>query len=721
MLKAIAVKSRIRDAISEGMTRRIISTSVPLLAAGLFFYFFVRLAFSFTEFLLLLLGAFALWAPMAIVLHQALREEVRDSIPRTTFALIGSYTLTTLLYFLLAAVHVAFLFYCIQAALVAVALMTWRRRRSKNPSPAPRFTIDWILVLLLALVVVVNISYKEAFRVSSDNKLHTYLLGPDQFYHAGQAYELSRGVPPKQMSIRAGTPERAYHNFPHVTTMLIGRFTHQSDMLRAGVVYHYTIIDILIALALYSIVAVLTRSRWPGYATVCLMYVTVLRWPELKPSAIHLFYFTSFPHLSSGLEPVIFASPQMYSGLLVMYGVLLGVALIGVNAYETSRLTALLAVTGAMVAACLKFRVQVFVPMLPGFLVILMFLAFRIRTKFPLLVSAFVAVAVSALLYAELHSSVYLKGTSGVRLGYNALAKKGGPTEWINAWPFSGTTYNWLSAKIPDPTTFDWTWEFVSLSAFGLLNIVGLPLLMGCLIYFATPAARREHSAFTILVIWMTVMSIIAAAVVGSEYDRYSVGGQMLFHLRWYVFPLAGYALWVAYERVQDHLHWPENAWAAAAVAIVLVVLAIRYEQRPGQFRMEVQSANEKYDTFDEADWKALTYLHDRTGSDSVLVTNKFAGQCVLSGLAGKAAYFDLAGALDPVVLKTYKDDDRATIMQQLWWVADERSFCDMIHKTPITHLIEYADHPLKVVAARCMTAAWRSDEGRVTIWAVRR
>src|SRR5437660_11995831 len=110
--------------------------------------------------------------------------------------------------------------------------------------------------------------------------------------------------------------------------MLIDRYTGQPDMLRAQLVYHYFVIQVLMCLLLYGIGKTLAASRIAGYCTLALMYVAVPPAPNLWPVAgresFPAFYFTVFPHLSSGLAPLALSSPQMYSGLVVIYAVILG-------------------------------------------------------------------------------------------------------------------------------------------------------------------------------------------------------------------------------------------------------------------------------------------------------------------------------------------------------------------------------------------------------------
>src|SRR5204862_8186749 len=117
------------------------------------------------------------------------------------------------------------------------------------------------------------IRYQTAYSVSPATGERTFLLDGDQTDYASLVYELARHTPPLQQSIKAGVPERAYHMFPHLTTMLVSRFTGQRDVSRAHPVYEYTIIAILMCLVFYCMLRILTRSRWGGYIGVALLYL----------------------------------------------------------------------------------------------------------------------------------------------------------------------------------------------------------------------------------------------------------------------------------------------------------------------------------------------------------------------------------------------------------------------------------------------------------------
>ena len=282
--------------------------------------------------------------------------------------------------------------------------------------------------------------------------------------HAGWAYELDRHTPNLQTPFRAGTPDRAYHHFSNVTTMLLGRFTNQSNLLRVHTVYHYTIIEILICLAFYSLVKTLTRSRWAGYLATSSVYLLIISWPPLllqfiNPQTIHPFpavYFTLFPHVSSGLDVVALTSSQMYSGLVVMYGALLGVLLISIRAYNNQNLKTLLFITALVVAATMRFRVHVFLAILPCFLLIMVFLFWQKRQAIYLLAGG-LSLTVSLFLFLEMRSSIYLPGTTSLYLGYNKLTQI---TAFpYNAWPFAFEIHQWLQSTIGNPQILNWVWQ----------------------------------------------------------------------------------------------------------------------------------------------------------------------------------------------------------------------------------------------------------------------
>src|SRR2546430_8949453 len=102
------------------------------------------------------------------------------------------------------------------------------------------------------------------------------------------------------------------------------------------------------------------------------MYVSLPPPPNPLPATVSEFlpvypvcYFTVFPHLSSGLDPVVLATPQMYSGLVVLYAGMLGLLLFlerGKLGFRAPVLTLAAALT---LAATTRFRITSLLPSSP--------------------------------------------------------------------------------------------------------------------------------------------------------------------------------------------------------------------------------------------------------------------------------------------------------------------------------------------------------------------
>src|SRR5262249_6467436 len=272
-------------------------------------------------------------------------------------------------YFTCATLGVAPLFYGLQIAAgtgtAILGLRAWRDRAwpwSVSTPPA----IDWLLMLLVAASLLSTLRYKIPFQTVSgnDGKPRTaYVLFPDMLYDTGMAYQLAQGLPPPQCSTRGGSPERAYHHFPFVTCVLLADYTGQADRLRVQLAYYYTVVEILMCLALFSLARRLTGERWPGYAAIALVYLLPFEGPELVGNCLHLFYFTILPQATSGLIPVASTSAPMYGGLALLYGVVLAVA----QSWGSQAKGTVSAVLGLLMAAAMaRFRLYIFLVMFPG-------------------------------------------------------------------------------------------------------------------------------------------------------------------------------------------------------------------------------------------------------------------------------------------------------------------------------------------------------------------
>jgi hypothetical protein len=685
----------------------------------------VELHLGALELLRFIIGALALWMPLGGWLYLLLRKEVPDRIIRVAFSAGSSYALTTLFYFAAATLHCNWLFYSAQALAGAGLIYYAIQNRSTLVQRAKCFRrFDWVLAALVAASMVANIPVQSVWRRDAQTGGMIYDGFADHLYHVGQAYELSRHIPPRQATIRGGSPERAYHNFMHLTTMLIDRYTGQPDMLRAHLVYHYAVIQVLMCLLLYGIGKTLAASRVAGYCALALMYVAVAPAPNLWPvaappslpfKAFPFFYLTAFPHLSSGLDPVTLLSPQMYSGLVVLYAGMLGLLLFLERDKLGFRAPVLTLVAALTLAATTRFRIHVALAVLPAFLLITLHL-WRRKHQSVFLLAGFGAAVVAGLLYLEMRTGVYLQGTSNVRFGLHPPIPP-----FVSSWPFASVVHNWITRAISQPDITKWAWEATCLSIFTLLDVIGIPLLAATSIYLTSERARRVFGPFNFLIFSAVATSIGFAVILATEYDRYSVGGQFAYHTRWYLFPFAGVALWRIGRFLQKRFSWPAAVWTSL-VSIVLVAGLLYRTAGPAspltlfnrQMRLAIKAE----------EWPAFVYLREHTPPDSVILTNKSWGayQFVISGLAGRAAYQESPGNLvDKQALKLNPRDDRVAITKALWSAAGDAQFCSLLRSTPITHILEFQDHPWPVHPPDCLTRLWENPEHTLIIWQVAR
>lgn len=689
-------------------------------------YYWIATEWNLFEFIRFCGGIIVLWMPFGAVFYILLGQQAPDPIIRFTFSTIASYTLTTLIYFGLAVLKIEPLFYIGQISILIgliIYLIKAKFRLNFRIKSLNWRHVNWVLASLIAVSLVVNIPYQIAWDASPKADTYTFTLFPDHLLHIGQAYELARHVPPQQQAYRANTPERAYHMFPHLTTMLLSRFTRQADMLRVHIIYHYTIIEIGMCLALYSIVKTLTKSRIAGYIATATMYITAISYPPLVKNSIGYFYFTLFPHVSSGIEPAILTSPQMYSGMLVAYGILLGVALISIRVYRKKSVNVILIITAIMVAATSRFRIHVFLPMLPGFLLLTVYGWKRTRQK-AYFVAAGLVVVLSLLIYLEMQSPVYLKGTTNLKLGFNGL------TDWMNSWPLSDQIYVLLSHEISNKQLLSGIWTIISMSAFVALNMIGIPSLIITSIYLFSESARHEFRLFTSLIVWMTVMSTLGAIFLTTDYDHYSVGGQLLLTTHWYPFLLIIPGLCQIHQFLLPNLSIAKPIQINVIVALIILSLIAQQLTRPSLIMTKLQDLRMSINADERM---ALAYIHDQTSQNSVILAEKYVDKYtfILSGLSGRSAYLEAANnVLDQQAMKLNPLDNRRKIIRDLWKTTEPEKFCQILIATPTTHLIEYSNHPLFVHNLDCMHPIWESpnqnqnapsSSKKITIWKVKR
>src|SRR6266480_5558694 len=662
-------------------------------------------------------GALALWMPLGGWLYLLLRNELPDRTIRIALSAASSYALTTLFYFAAATLHCNWLFYSAQAVAGAGLIYYAIENRWTLVPRAKCFRgVDWVLAALVAASMVANISAQSVWRRDAQTGGMIYDGFMDHLYHVGQAYELSRHIPPRQATIRGGSPERAYHNFMHLTTMLIDRYTGQPDMLRAHLVYHYAVIQVLMCLLLYGIGKTLAASRMAGYCALALMYIAVPPAPNLWPAAgresFPAFYFTVFPHLSSGLDPVALLGPQMYSGLVVLYAGMLGLLLFLERDKLGFRAPVLTLAAALTLAATTRFRIPFALAVLPAFLLITLHL-WRRKHQSVFLLAGFGAAVVAGLLYLETRTPVYLQGTSDVSFGLNALAP------WASSWPFASVVHNWITRAISQPDATNWAWQATNVLMFLLLNVIGIPLLAATAVYLTSKRAWRVFGQFNFLIFSAVAISIGLGIVLQADSDS-DFGALLPLHTRWYLFPFAGVVLWRLGRSLQKRFAWP----AAASICLTSIILVaallcrIAWPASP----LTLLLCRQWGVAIKAEEWPAFVYLREHTPPDSVILTNRYwnAYNFVVSGLTGRAVFLEVPGdVVDHLALGLNPRDDREAITKALWSAGSDDWFCSLLRPTPITHVLEFANDPWPAHPPSCLARLWENPEHTVIVWQV--
>lgn len=647
-------------------------------------------------------GALLLWAPVASVLYLALRGAISSRIVRGSFSALASYALTTVIYFACAVLHVEFLFYGVLASCACFAAFQvhawWPQRHSFRLQP------DWILITIVLASLVSLIPLNTPMEFVGKNGFKPRLYFTDHYYHAGMANALRTHVPPLQTPIRAGTPERAYHMFPHLTTMLIARFSLQPFTLRAHIVYQYAVISTLICLGLYSTGFLITNSRGGGYLLACVPFLFAIATPSLGPDHIGYFYFTWFPQFSSTTFPTAFTSPQMFSGVAVFYGVLLGVTLI---CYKRTAALPIF-VTAAMVGAMARFRVHVFLAVLPAFLFLALWMWWRER-RWVWPMSIMLTLCVSACMYLEMQSPEYLKGTAHVQFGFNHLN-----VPFFYDWPGSSALQQGLTRMLTGEV-LSAVLQCVSVVIFVGLNIVGLPLLAAIA---SSLYQKRMPLSLVLFLFALAAVSMVCSVTLTMNYDAYSVPAQMLFHIGWYLLPFFALPLiWLA-RWAKEHIQIPAPAWAALAAIVVSGTL---YSQRAFIDDWHRRDYNPPLDLTANS-WAAYQYLRTNTAHDSVILDNRNYNpfHFFVSGVSQRTAFVEAPGnPIDEQAMRLHPEDNRRQKILQIYTTKEPAAFCRLLLDSPITHVLEYAFQPLPVQNAPCLQKIWSVPEE--IIWQVRR
>src|SRR5208282_1160913 len=112
---------------------------------------------------------------------------------------------------------------------------------------------------------------------------------------------------------------------------------------------------------------------------------------------------------------------------------------------------------------------------------------------------------------------------------------------FYSVWPFSATIERLLQTLLPQ-TTFNWIWQVVCLVGFASWDMLGIPLCVAAVVVLKM-TKRRTATGYYWFTMGVVALSMILAMSVTMGYDQYSVPGQLLYHLGWYVLPIGGVAV----------------------------------------------------------------------------------------------------------------------------------------------------------------------------------
>ncbi len=575
--------------------------------------------------------------------------------------------------------------------------------------------VDGVLVLVVALSVLVGDRYKAYDTTLPDGRRQLVTHG-DTTYLASLSHELARHTPPLDQSARAGLKERAYHMFPHVTTMLISRYADQPDMLRALHYHGFTAVEILLTLLFFCIARNATGSRSAGYLAATLVYIFAIPLAPVISNQIKYFYFTWHTHATSGLEPSVLCSPQMYCALPVVMGTLLLVLEVSLRlslGRSAGMLAALAAVLGATV---MRFRVQAFLILFPGLVAYLILMWYRSRQRALGAAIVLGGLCVAAQLW-EMRLDVYYPDSARLSIENNMLAHH---CPFVTAWPGAEAARTWLRDSLGDEQ-FNLAWQAVGLVGFAFLMIAGIPVTLLSLWHWLRPSTWRADAwAFSAAILWLVVGTLVGGACLCTTYDMYSVGGQSLYLVGWYLLPLAAIGLWQATA-------WPRRILGSAATRAVfalLVAAAVGWQiaRPPSELQAAMLTAPLM---FTDWEWNALMAMRDGLPPDAVILSQADhmpRNSCVFSAVTGRRAYLEylcmprfLTGGLED------NNEGRSARILRAWDAENVDDFIAAVNGTGATHLVEYYYRQLRVHPSEALELFWSSANGEVKVWTFRR
>jgi hypothetical protein len=434
-------------------------------------------------------------------------------------------------------------------------------------------------------------------------------------------------------------------------------------------------------------------------------------------STQQFFYFTLFPQATSTVEPTLLTSPQAFYGLVPGMAAILGLLISlreTTDAAFSMRVSALAVIITALT---IKFRVHCFLVLAPTVFGILVLNAWWRRRWLLLAPPGFGAIVIGLQL-AEMRLPSYLSQSQSVSLGFNDILKV---SSFYSDWPGSLIVKDFVLNFVGPSLRGEIAWSVCCLCCFCVLNIIGIPMAAAaagavrtCLM---TPGMK--HCGFVPLVIFCG--TVCASLLVRAGYDSYSVGGQIPFHLGWYLLPWSAAGLSMALSWLSNRLKINHRWQLSLGVLIACSFVAWQVFRGPGPIERKNFSESLVLSPDDNA---ALKFVRTMTPKDAVVLTALLQPNYALwSGIGGRRTYLDYipAGkALDPALPPNGQSDFRVRVIQRLQATTSEDEFAAILRETQATHIIEMAARPLQIHPSAMLKQRWQSPRGSIRIWEVR-
>ena len=665
-----------------------------------------------------------LWLSPAFLIYRWIRCSCTDSIEALTLAAAGSFSMMTAVNCFFSTLAVwwpsaellwpATIAGCAFSAAGIAVRSAWRVRRNAGTSRRQR-RLPWLLIFLIICSLAVTARYERAWSTEEDGKSLRFVLNGDQTYFAAVAYELQRSNPPEQHPTRAGVPERAYHHFPHLTLAIAGVVSGQSDLLRLSLVVIYPMLVAMHVLLAYCIARCLGGANAGALAGGIIFIAAVPMEPWV--STQQFFYFTVFPLATSTIEPTLLTSPQAFYGLVPGMAAILGLL---VSLRETTEAACSMRVsvlTIIFTALTIKFRVHCFLVLAPtvfGFLVLNAWWRRRRLLLAPLGLGAIVI----SLQLAEMRLPSYLSQSQSVSLGLNHILET---SSFYSEWPGSPIFKDAVLNVFGPSLSGEIVWSFGCLCCFCILNMIGIPMVLAAAATIRTcfRTSGMKHCGFIPLVIFCGTVS--SSLLVRSGYDSYSVGGQIPFHLGWYLLPWSAAGGSIGLSWLSKRLNALHRSRLSLGVVMACCFVVWQIVRGPGP--IERKNFSESL-VVSPDDLAALTFVRTRTPKDAVILTALLQPNYALwSGIGGRRTYLDYipAGkALDPALPPNGQVDFRVRVIQRLQSTTSEDELAAILQETGATHIIEMAAQPLQIHPPAMLKQSWDSPRGSLRIWDVR-